>query len=662
MIFWRPVAFILLLFFVATFSTAIGEDSSPSLKINIICYRNGVGLNQDIDILTEELKNLGHDVQCVHFNDYTHKSKADVNVFVDVHEPYFLSLAEQNYYIPNPEWCFLSPDQLALYDKILCKTHETERIFKQFNRNSVYISFTSKDRYNPSISKNYRQPLHVAGASIQKGTHVLTDTWLRNPQFPLLILIRHDSKNQATFYPSAPNLNVVNEYLSDNVLKLLQNSCGLHVCPSESEGFGHYLMEALSCGSVVITTDAPPMNEFISDPRCLVKYYRTGPMRLATNFYADPELLDLKISNILGLSESELQEIGKRNREFYLQNKRLFQQKLAELFQKDPEKRAWGTTDFLWNLGIASQCDVGLNKDPFKFFLSYYDNTLKFTENDLKKGDIVWLRCKQVGQFNKLLPKIKVPIVLVISDGDESFPSACAREIDVEQLIGNENIIRIFAQNCDYKGPSKKVSHLPIGMDFHTAAYRGKFCGETGTPEEQEKQLKEICKELQSTHLRKNKAYVEFHLADSIRDGDCKRYLEVGEDRTTIFNRLINTGLIDYATSHIKRSDLWKIKGRYAFSISPHGNGLDCHRTWEDLALGCIVIVKTSTLDPLYEGLPVVIVKDWSEVTKENMALWLEQYKDAFTNPSYRERLTHNYWMAKIRRAADEQRLKQEKK
>ena len=42
---------------------------------------------------------------------------------------------------------------------------------------------------------------------------------------------------------------------------------------------------------------------------------------------------------------------------------------------------------------------------------------------------------------------------------------------------------------------------------------------------------------------------------------------------------------------------------------------------------------KTSPLDALYEGLPVVIVNDWSEVTQENMDKWLFEYGDAFTNP-----------------------------
>ena len=56
---------------------------------------------------------------------------------------------------------------------------------------------------------------------------------------------------------------------------------------------------------------------------------------------------------------------------------------------------------------------------------------------------------------------------------------------------------------------------------------------------------------------------------------------------------------------------------KYRFIISPHGNGLDCHRTWEALALGCYPIIKSSPLDCMFEGLPVIIVNNWNEVTPD---------------------------------------------
>ena len=94
-------------------------------------------------------------------------------------------------------------------------------------------------------------------------------------------------------------------------------------------------MEALSCGAVVVTTDAPPMNEFVLDKRCLMGYNRTAPSNWATNYYVDPEKLENVIINLLTLPENELKEIGRKNREFYLENDRLFKQRFREIFTSD---------------------------------------------------------------------------------------------------------------------------------------------------------------------------------------------------------------------------------------------------------------------------------------------------------------------------------------
>jgi hypothetical protein len=65
--------------------------------------------------------------------------------------------------------------------------------------------------------------------------------------------------------------------------------------------------------------------------------------------------------------------------------------------------------------------------------------------------------------------------------------------------------------------------------------------------------------------------------------------------------------------------DLWKDYKRYRYGFSTHGNGLDCHRTWEMLFYGMIPIVKTSSLDVLYRDLSVVVVSKWSEVCQEGV-------------------------------------------
>jgi hypothetical protein len=308
----------------------------------------------------------------------------------------------------------------------------------------------------------------------------------------------------------------------------------------------------------------------------------------------------------------------------------------------------WEKSYYIWNFGLIARSHKGLSHQPKEYFLKeqIFDESVY---DDINTGDIVWVKCRFLNDFcKKVLPSLRKMIVLLIADGDESFPSNCGLGFNSEDVLKNPYIIHIFAQNCDYIMPTDKITRIPIGIDFHTIAYKGNNggWGEMGDVRTQEEVLIHTLKTLKPTYMRNKRIFVDFQHSDSMR-GEFQRYKECGEDRTTIFQTIIKTGLVDYGAP-MRRSALWKKKGEYAFSVSPHGNGLDCHRTWEDLALGCIVIVKTSPLDSLYDGLPVVIVKDWQEITPENLEKWLDQYKDAFTNNDYREKLTSHYWISKI--------------
>lgn len=318
-----------------------------------------------------------------------------------------------------------------------------------------------------------------------------------------------------------------------------------------------------------------------------------------------------------------------------------------------PKWYAWKNTNFIWNFGLAISCDIM----PLKNAAQYVNGRWPYDQPNqylnIKSGDTVWLQCRSFVKFlNEALPSVKEPFVLVINDGDESFPSDILSHKQIEKILEDERIIAIFAQNCNYQGPSTKVHHIPIGIDFHSIAYGdGKWGIPRSSPQQQQKKLNSIISNLKPTNQRKKRAFVDFQLTDTMA-----RRHNLGqqpENRTMIFNQIVKSGLIDYSKKPLNRNQLWTTKGDYAFSVSPHGNGLDCHRTWEDLALGCIVIVKTSSLDPLYEGLPVVIVSDWSEINSENFDIWLEKYGDVLNNPSYREKLTHAYWWSKIEAAAE---------
>ncbi len=49
------------------------------------------------------------------------------------------------------------------------------------------------------------------------------------------------------------------------------------------------------------------------------------------------------------------------------------------------------------------------------------------------------------------------------------------------------------------------------------------------------------------------------------------------------------------------------------FCISPHGNGVDCYRTWQALYLRTIPVVTRSVLTEQHPDLPMIVLDDWSE-------------------------------------------------
>lgn len=328
------MAFFIFSFFVFRFdSFADDKKSDKKLIINIITNKNGKGLEKDYNILSQELTNLGHTTNYVDVYGNQPAPPADINLFVEAAKCEMFAAAKKNYFIPNPELCMGDVDKVVpAFDLVLCKTKEAERIFSKWN-NAKYIGFTSDDYFDPQYKKNYKLALHFSGAGgIQKGTDAVERLWLRNQKFPSLILIR---KNESMLCNNLKNVNQINGYLPGNNLPIYLNIAGLHLSPSITEGFGHTIFEGMSTEAIIVTTDAPPMNEFITDSRCLVGYNKSEALNLATCYYVDQAKFEKVIADLLNLSEDELKIIGKQNRRNYLQGKEQFKKNLAEVFNYD---------------------------------------------------------------------------------------------------------------------------------------------------------------------------------------------------------------------------------------------------------------------------------------------------------------------------------------
>ena len=269
---------------------------------------------------------------------------------------------------------------------------------------------------------------------------------------------------------------------------------------------------------------------------------------------------------------------------------------------------------------------------------------------NIKDGDVVWVRSRNISQFAKaILPNVQNRFTLVTTYGTRSIPVECGLK-DPEALISDERIAHWFTQNMKYEGRFEhKISPIPIGLDFHSQWEQGKSWryDQRLTPLEQEDQILSIRKKAPPYSERYNQIYADFHFNNTTRKLK-KRNPDIRYDRKEIFKLLKKNPAMVFQHKRLPRHRLWEKMAQYRFVISPHGEGLDCHRTWEALVLGCCVIVMRSSLDSLYKGLPVVIVDDFNEITLPKLNEWYEMHHHQLRRSTLNPRLTNDWWMDHI--------------
>lgn len=315
--------------------------SAFPLVFNLYSVANGKGLELDQKILKKELEALKHEVRIYDIHSSAERTtlQADVNLFLEILNPDLYPKATLNLFIPNPEWYVQNIDWIRPIDWIICRTRSIEKAFNAFGKGVFYLGFTSNDTFRP-IPKDYHQAFHLVGGSCYKGTPSVIQAWANDANLPSLTCVHHLDLYKGQ--KSLSNLSMISTYLPKEELLRLQNHAGIHVCPSEAEGYGHSILEAMSQGAVVLTTDAPPMNEFIQDPRCLVPFETALPCFLGVRFLVSPKALTQKIKELQALPESTLIQIGQNNRKKFLELDQAFKQNLVqfiEFLEKELEKK-----------------------------------------------------------------------------------------------------------------------------------------------------------------------------------------------------------------------------------------------------------------------------------------------------------------------------------
>ena len=296
-------------------------------RFNIITnLANGVGLQREYEILRVVLVSAGHVVVGVDFQQTAGCPSADVNLFLETVVPSVFSAAPENWVMPNPEWWSDAYQQaLPKLTRVLCKTRHAYDLFRELAGDRVcYVGFMSRDLYQPDVERKPRF-LHLAGNSQIKNTEAILKAWKKLP-YRLTVVSPH-------FHQEASKLRHVKAYdrVSEEKLRQLMNSRQFHLCPSKYEGFGHYIHEALGVGAVVVTSDAPPMNELALPKDLLVPTVPGAPLCLARLHEVTPQAVIDRVKHVAELSSVRIKEISLAARAHFEQERSNFRSRLLEV-------------------------------------------------------------------------------------------------------------------------------------------------------------------------------------------------------------------------------------------------------------------------------------------------------------------------------------------
>ncbi len=310
---------------------------------------------------------------------------------------------------------------------------------------------------------------------------------------------------------------------------------------------------------------------------------------------------------------------------------------------------------------VAVKEDVLVTGNSFKDLCKYnlddryplipYDDTLN-------EGDRVFLKVKDITNFIMKPPPKK--LTLIVANNDETFN-------DHYMGLVKPYVTEVYAVNSSAKGA------IQIPMGFRDSQYTPhKVMYDIEAEPSQERDILCLVNFLMATtNLRVT--------AEESR-GERQRALDAftGKDWATISDYIKYDFYksMDHSAEDIKqkRLDYYRQLKKTKFVICPPGAGMDTHRIYESLFFGCIPVIKTSFLDPMYKKLGGCwIIRDWDEVTEDacnarwqskqprtllDVNNWLENTEEFQDSPStvFISYANYNFKMAgeRIEREANE--------
>jgi hypothetical protein len=248
------------------------------MRVNII-GASGIhtGVSQDMKILHGLIAHvLGKETEIRHIPHYHPQcAEADVNFFVEIINHALFHYAGKNIWIPNPEWTYRTWEPYAkMVNEIWVKTHEAEKHFAEWGVTTRYIGWTSIDKVMPD-KKNYHKAIVPVGKNIWRNPRPILQAYLRIQQrdpslFANLPELHIVHSPQQVVVPPIPDVlakKVIlhSEVMTEKDYDELLHECGVCICMSAAEGFGHAVNEAMSAGCLLILSPIDAFRELAHD-------------------------------------------------------------------------------------------------------------------------------------------------------------------------------------------------------------------------------------------------------------------------------------------------------------------------------------------------------------------------------------------------------------
>lgn len=231
--------------------------------------------------------------------------------------------------------------------------------------------------------------------------------------------------------------------------------------------------------------------------------------------------------------------------------------------------------------------------DTFRSLADYvFDETSAkegWQGSHVKQGDIVFVKTDMLTEFfASRHVAIANPYILVSHNSDHSAPVDARYSIHLSRYLEDNRIMHWYAQNLIVEHP--KATPIPIGAANPRWAH-----GNVSN-------LFHAAQSAPAWEERPTKLYYNARHTNA--------------QRSTYEGVFVNTSWVQHVSKRKTYAEYLQDMAQSKFVIAPPGNGIDTHRAWEAIYLGTIPVVLSGPLDSLFEGLPVLVVDAYSDVTE----------------------------------------------